>query len=90
MACDREWRGPRPIGRDGRRSQAGRPTRKQATPGPRQDPLIRSDEPMTIAQDMNIVVHPTYMRGHVLSWVCDNYLIEASGPSERVCANARA
>jgi Xaa-Pro aminopeptidase len=44
-------------------------------------PLIRSDEPMTIAQDMNIVVHPTYMRGHVLSWVCDNYLIETNGPS---------
>jgi Xaa-Pro aminopeptidase len=47
-------------------------------------PLIRSDEPMTIAQDMNIVVHPTYIRGHVLSWVCDNYLIEANGPSERL------
>ena len=47
-------------------------------------PLIRSDEPMTIAQDMNIVVHPTYMRGHVLSWVCDNYLIETNGPSERL------
>ena len=47
-------------------------------------PLIRSDEPMTIAQDMNIVVHPTYMRGHVLSWVCDNYLIEANGPCERL------
>jgi Xaa-Pro aminopeptidase len=47
-------------------------------------PLIRSDEPMSIAQDMNIVVHPTYIRGHVLSWVCDNYLIEASGPGERL------
>jgi Xaa-Pro aminopeptidase len=47
-------------------------------------PLIRSDEPMTIAQDMNIVVHPTYIRGHVMSWVCDNYLIEANGPSERL------
>ena len=47
-------------------------------------PLIRHDEPMTIAQDMNIVVHPTYIRGHVLSWVCDNYLIEASGPSGRL------
>jgi len=47
-------------------------------------PLIRSDEPMTIKQDMNIVVHPTYIRGHVLSWVCDNYLIEADGPSERL------
>ena len=47
-------------------------------------PLIRSDEPMTIKQDMNIVVHPTYIRGHVLSWVCDNYLIEADGLSERL------
>jgi Xaa-Pro aminopeptidase len=47
-------------------------------------PLIRNDEPMSIAKDMNIVVHPTYFRGHVLSWVCDNYLIEADGPSERL------
>jgi len=47
-------------------------------------PLIRDDEPMSIEQDMNIVVHPTYIRGHVLSWVCDNYLIEAKGPSERL------
>ena len=47
-------------------------------------PLIRSDEPMAIAKDMNIVVHPTYFRGHVLSGVCDNYLIEAQGPSQRL------
>jgi len=47
-------------------------------------PLIRNDEPMPIAKDMNIVVHPTYIRGHVLSWVCDNYLIEPDGPSERL------
>ncbi|MDR3419747.1 MAG: M24 family metallopeptidase [Xanthobacteraceae bacterium] len=47
-------------------------------------PLIRHDEPMSIAKDMNIVVHPTYIRGHVLSWVCDNYLIEANGPGERL------
>jgi Xaa-Pro aminopeptidase len=47
-------------------------------------PLIRNDEPMAIAQDMNIVVHPTYIRGHALSWVCDNYLIETNGPSERL------
>jgi len=47
-------------------------------------PLIRNDETMPIANDMNIVVHPTYIRGHVLSWVCDNYLIEAQGPSERL------
>jgi Xaa-Pro aminopeptidase len=47
-------------------------------------PLIRNDEPMTIEKDMNIVVHPTYIRGQVLSWVCDNYLIEAGGPGERL------
>ncbi len=47
-------------------------------------PLIRSDEPMKIEKDMNIVVHPTYLRGHVLSWVCDNYLIGANGPGERL------
>ena len=47
-------------------------------------PLIRSDEPMAIAKDMNIVVHPTYIRGHVLSWICDNYIIGADGPGERL------
>jgi Xaa-Pro aminopeptidase len=47
-------------------------------------PLIRSDEPMTIQKDMNIVVHPTYIRGHVMSWVCDNYLIGPNGPGERL------
>jgi Xaa-Pro aminopeptidase len=47
-------------------------------------PLIRSDEPWAIQKDMNIVVHPTYMHGHVLSWVCDNYLIGANGPGERL------
>jgi Xaa-Pro aminopeptidase len=47
-------------------------------------PLIRQDEPMTIEANMNIVVHPTFIRGHSLGWVCDNYLIEASGPSDRL------
>ena len=47
-------------------------------------PLIRDDEPMNIEPNMNIVVHPTYIRGHVLSWVCDNYLIGANGPGERL------
>jgi len=47
-------------------------------------PLIRSDEPMSIQKDMNIVCHPTYIRGHVLSWVCDNYLIGENGPGERL------
>jgi hypothetical protein len=30
------------------------------------------------------VVHPTYICGHVLSWVRDNYLIGANGPGERL------
>ncbi len=47
-------------------------------------PLIRSDEPMKILKDMNIVCHPTYIKGHVLSWVCDNYLIGPNGPGERL------
>ena len=47
-------------------------------------PLVRHDEPMSIATDMNIVVHPTYVHKGMMSWVCDNYLIEAGGPSERL------
>jgi Xaa-Pro aminopeptidase len=47
-------------------------------------PLIRHDEPMSIETHMNIVVHPTYIRGRVLSWICDNYLIGPNGPGERL------
>jgi Xaa-Pro aminopeptidase len=47
-------------------------------------PLIRHDEPMTIAKDMNIVVHPTYIHKGMLSWVCDNYLIGSNGPGARL------
>lgn len=46
--------------------------------------LIRQDEPMGIEENMNIVVHPTYIRGHAFSWVCDNYLITVDGPGERL------
>jgi Xaa-Pro aminopeptidase len=47
-------------------------------------PLVRHDEPMTIERHMNIVVHPTYVHNNMTSWVCDNYLIEADGPGERL------
>lgn len=47
-------------------------------------PLIRSDEPMAIEKDMNIVVHPTYIRGGTMSWFCDNWLIGPDGPGERL------
>jgi Xaa-Pro aminopeptidase len=47
-------------------------------------PLVRNDEPMTIAKDMNIVVHPTYIHGGYLNWLCDNYLIGGNGPGDRL------
>ena len=45
-------------------------------------PLVRMDEPMTIAKNMNIVCHPSYIRGKVASWICDNYIIGDDGPGE--------
>jgi Xaa-Pro aminopeptidase len=47
-------------------------------------PLIRDDEPMAIAKDMNIVVHPTYIHAGYLNWLCDNYLIGGNGPGDRL------
>ena len=47
-------------------------------------PLIRNDEPMNIEKDMNIVVHPTYIKGGMLTWYCDNWLIGPNGPGERL------
>ncbi|HVV61940.1 MAG TPA: M24 family metallopeptidase [Pseudolabrys sp.] len=47
-------------------------------------PLVRHDEPMTIEKDMNIVVHPTYVHGGYLNWLCDNYLIGGNGPGDRL------
>jgi len=29
-------------------------------------------------------VHPTYTHRNISSWVCDNYMIEAGGPGERL------
>ncbi len=47
-------------------------------------PLVRSDEPMTIEKDINIVVHPTYIHAGYLNWLCDNYLIGGNGPGDRL------
>jgi Xaa-Pro aminopeptidase len=47
-------------------------------------PLIRGDEPWSIAKDMNIVVHPTYIHAGFLNWLCDNYLIGGNGPGDRL------
>jgi len=49
-------------------------------------PLIRDDEPMAIAADTLIVVHPTYMAKGALNWACDDYLIGQQGVLERLHA----
>ncbi len=47
-------------------------------------PLVRSDEPMLIRKNMNIVVHPTYVTANTFSWVCDNFLIGENGVAEKL------
>lgn len=47
-------------------------------------PLVRFDEPAPLAEGMNIVIHPAWVRGKALGWVCDNYFVEANGPSARL------
>jgi len=44
-------------------------------------PLIRSDETMTIEAGMNLAVHPGYETDSIFAVVCDNYIVEANGPS---------
>jgi Xaa-Pro aminopeptidase len=43
-------------------------------------PLIRADETMTVAENMNFAVHPGYETASIFAVICDNYLIEADGP----------
>lgn len=45
-------------------------------------PLIRDDEPMTLETGMNLAVHPGYETDSMFVITCDNYLVEANGPSE--------
>jgi Xaa-Pro aminopeptidase len=47
-------------------------------------PLVRADEPMAIAQDMNIACHPMYVRDGMTYWVCDGFFIGPDGPCERL------
>lgn len=44
-------------------------------------PLIRDDETMIVREGMNFAVHPGYVCPEAFAVVCDNYLIEAAGPS---------
>lgn len=45
-------------------------------------PLIRDDETMAIAENMNIVVHPAYVTDKIFAIICDNYLITGDGAGE--------
>lgn len=45
-------------------------------------PLIRADETMTLEAGMNLAVHPGYETDAIFAVICDNYLVEAGGPSE--------
>ncbi len=45
-------------------------------------PIFTEEETMTLAPDMNIVVHPTYLTDAAYSWVCDNYMITEDGVSD--------
>lgn len=45
-------------------------------------PLIRYDETMSIEAGMNLAVHPGHATQSFYVWICDNYLITPSGPSE--------
>lgn len=45
-------------------------------------PLIRDDETMELAANMNLAVHPGYDDGTVFAVICDNYLVTDSGVSD--------
>jgi Xaa-Pro aminopeptidase len=44
-------------------------------------PLIRADETMVLEAGMCLAVHPGYETAELFGVICDNYMIEASGPS---------
>jgi Xaa-Pro aminopeptidase len=47
-------------------------------------PLIRFDETMPLRAHMNLVCHPTWIRGGVASWISDNVLLGEDGGAEPI------
>jgi Xaa-Pro aminopeptidase len=45
-------------------------------------PLVRSDEPMELAEGMLLALHPMYVHQRAVLWVCDNVFVEDGGVSE--------
>ncbi|HZT52687.1 MAG TPA: M24 family metallopeptidase, partial [Stellaceae bacterium] len=52
-------------------------------------PLIRSDETMTLAANMNIGLHPSWSSPRFFVTVCDNFLIGPDGAVERLHKSPR-
>lgn len=44
-------------------------------------PLIREDETMPLAANMNLAVHPGYETASIFAVICDNYLVTQTGVS---------
>jgi Xaa-Pro aminopeptidase len=47
-------------------------------------PLVRWDEDMVLAENMVMAVHPMIATASSFTWICDNFLIRADGPPERL------
>ena len=47
-------------------------------------PLVRFDEPMPLAANMNIACHPAWASESAFNWVCDNYIIDGQGVTTRI------
>ena len=45
-------------------------------------PLIRQDDDMALQEGMCLAVHPGYETASLFAVICDNYMIEATGPGE--------
>jgi Xaa-Pro aminopeptidase len=47
-------------------------------------PMVRHDETMPLAANMNFGIHPSFASKEMFLTLCDNYLIQASGAPERL------
>lgn len=47
-------------------------------------PLVRDDETLALSADMNMAVHPSWGSPSNFAVVCDNFLVRANGPAERL------
>jgi hypothetical protein len=47
-------------------------------------PLLRSDETMPLAANMNMAVHPGFFTPTNFAFICDNFLIKPDGSVEHL------